>query len=130
LGLLKPFDVAVVSVLPCAVPARENPGAAYTVARDGGEEVEIGVARYCSDEQGLHCDCSVAIDPMWQKRGVGRALMLRLIEVARARGIRRMYAVGDSGQAGARSLAEWLGFHSRPDPEDPHVTAYELVINP
>lgn len=128
LGLVKPVDDAVVRELTCVDPACEVALGAFALASAGGEEIEIGAAHYLTDADGAHCDCSVTVDPAWQKRGVGRALMRRLIDVARRRGIRRMYAVDGAGHAGAHSLAERLGFHSRPDPEDPLVTAFELVL--
>lgn len=128
LGLVKPVDDDVVRQLTCVDPACEVALGAFAFAPADGEEIEIGAAHFLTDADGSHCDCSVAVDPAWQKRGVGRALMHRLIDVARRRGVRRMYAVNGAGHAGAHSLAERLGFHSRPDPEDPLVTAYELVL--
>ena len=129
IGLVKPVDDAVVRELTCVDPACEIALGAFVFAPVDGDEIEVGAAHYFADVQGRHCDCSVAVDPSWQKRGVGRALMRRLIDVARRRGIRRMYATNGAGHAGAHSLAERLGFRSRPDPEDPLVTAFELVLD-
>lgn len=128
-GLVKPVDDAVVRELTCVDPACEVALGAFAFAPADGEEIEIGAAHYCTDAEGVHCDCSVAVDPTWQKRGVGRALMRRLIDIARRNGIHRMYAMDGDGHAGAHSLAERLGFRSRPDPEDPLVTTFELVLD-
>lgn len=97
-------------------------------SRIGGREVEIGVARYLASNDCAHCDCAVAVDPAWQKLGVGRALMRSLIDIARSHGIRRMYAVDAARCGSAHSLAERLGFRARPDPEDPAITTFELVL--
>jgi len=55
---------------------------------------------------------SVYIAPEAQRRGVGRALLERLIAEAEARGFRQMIAViGDSAQTPSIALHEGLGFH-------------------
>jgi L-amino acid N-acyltransferase YncA len=54
---------------------------------------------------------SIYIDPMAQRRGVGRALLQRLIEECERRGYRQMIAViGDSGQTPSIELHRALGF--------------------
>src|SRR5215468_1340652 len=122
LGLIKRPDDAVAHELTHVDPACEF--ALVAIARND----EVGVAQYRTRGNGTCCDCSVTVDPLWQQRGVGRLLMLHLIDVARWRGIQRMYAVDPVRCAGAHKLAERLGFHCRPDPEDPIVTTFELVL--
>lgn len=123
--LVKPVDDAVVQNLTRPDPACEVTIAAFAGKDEG--EIEIGAATYVTRPDGLCCDCTVTVDPYWQKLGVGRALMGRLIDIARTQGIRRMYATTEH-HAGTHALSEHLGFHSRPDPEDPLVTTYELVL--
>lgn len=54
---------------------------------------------------------SVYVDPAAVGRGIGRALLARLIEDCRTRGYRQMIAViGDSGNAGSIALHGALGF--------------------
>ena len=54
---------------------------------------------------------SVYVDPEMQRRGVGRALLERLIEAAEDNGFRQMIAViGDSAQAPSIALHRALGF--------------------
>ena len=56
---------------------------------------------------------SIYIDPGAQRRGVGRALLKRLIEECERRGFRQMVAViGDSGNQASRTLHERLGFRT------------------
>jgi L-amino acid N-acyltransferase YncA len=60
----------------------------------------------------LTVEDSVYIAPDRHRRGIGRALLVALIEATAARGFRQMIAViGDSGnQAGSIGLHEALGF--------------------
>ena len=54
---------------------------------------------------------SIYIDPAMQRRGVGRALLERLLVEAEAEGFRQMLAViGDSNQAPSIELHKALGF--------------------
>jgi len=126
LGLMKDVTEGVARELTQVDPTSEV--VLIAVANDGDDDFEIGAARYQANLDGAGCDCAVAVDPAWQKRGVGALLMMHLISVARTRGVRRMYSVDAARCAGAHLLAERLGFHSRPDPEDPAVTTFELVI--
>jgi GNAT superfamily N-acetyltransferase len=126
IALIRAPDKSAARDLTCTDPAHEV--ALVALARGGDGETEIGAAQFCTSKDGNRCDCAVAVDGKWQRRGVGRLLMWHLIEVARARGIRRMYAVDPVRCAGAHQLAERLGFHRRPDPEDPAVTTFELTL--
>jgi len=126
LGLMKDVTEGVARELTQVDPASEV--VLVAIAHDGHDDVEIGVARFQASLDGTHCDCAVAVDPAWQKRGIGGLLMRHLIDVARTCGIRRMYSVDAARCAGAHLLAERLGFHSRPDPEDPVVSTFELVL--
>ena len=95
---------------------------------DEGSDTEVGAAFYRMRANHEHCDCAVIVDPDWQQRGIGMILMQHLIEVARARGISRMYAADAARCAGEHSLPERLGFHACPDPEDPAVMTFELEL--
>lgn len=56
---------------------------------------------------------SLYIDPNMQRRGIGRALLERLLAEAQARGYRQMVAViGDSAQTPSIALHEALGFRT------------------
>jgi GNAT superfamily N-acetyltransferase len=126
LGLIKSANEHVARAL-----ANDNPADEITLIgliEDGDTEIEIAAARYRVHGDGTRCDCAVTVAPDWQQRGVGRILMQHLIDVARLSGIRHMYAVDATRCAGAHLLAEHLGFQSRPDPEDPAVTTFELTV--
>jgi phosphinothricin acetyltransferase len=54
---------------------------------------------------------SIYIDPTMQRRGIGRALLQRLLAETEAEGFRQMVAViGDSGQTASIELHNALGF--------------------
>ncbi|MFC4762889.1 GNAT family N-acetyltransferase [Dyella koreensis] len=127
LGLVKDSSPETARELTHIDASREFALAALSI--DGDQEKEIGVACYRLSDDGRRCDCAVTVDPTWQNRGVGRALMQHLIGVARAQGVQRMYAVDAVRCAGAHALAQYLGFHSRPDPEDPAVVTFELELD-
>jgi GNAT superfamily N-acetyltransferase len=126
LGLMKDVTEGVARELTHVDP--ESEVVLIAIVKDGREDVEIGAARFQAGRDGTQCDCAVTVDPAWQKRGIGGMLMRHLIDVARTCGIRRMYSVDAARCAGAHLLAERLGFHSRPDPEDPVVTTFELML--
>ncbi len=88
-------------------------GLPYLVAEDGGAILGFAYAapfrpraayRYTVED-------SVYVSPGSQGRGVGRALVQRLIEICEGMGMRQMIAViGDSGNAASIGLHRSLGF--------------------
>ena len=53
--------------------------ALIAVVCTGISEVQVGVARYVTDEGGLSCEFAVVVAEQWQGCGLGRHLMLLLI---------------------------------------------------
>lgn len=96
-------------------------------AQDSQEKI-VGVSRYSTDRDGLNCECAVTVSDDWQEKGLGTLLMKHLIEVARARGIRRMTSIDSAENLEMRDLAKHLGFHSRFDPDDPSQVLHELDL--
>ena len=88
------------------------------VRRDKTGETEIGVARYISNPDGTSCEFAIVVDDAFQRRGLGRIMMQRLIEVARARGLATMtgYVVTDND--GMLKLCSGLGFTIHHDRDD------------
>ena len=60
----------------------------FVVAEAGGRLVGVAGLEVCCDNALLR---SVAVDPEWRSRGLGRALVTRVISDAEARGIRALY---------------------------------------
>ena len=104
-------DVAFVAVLP----------------QDAHETI-IGVSRYSTDSSDGRSECAVVVDDEWQNKGLGTLLMRRLIEVARARGIRAMYSIDLTDNVRMSDLAGDLGFTRRLDPDDASQVIHELSL--
>ena len=88
-------------------------GYPYLVALIGGGVVGYGYANAFRPRPAYRfsVENSIYVAPEFQGKGVGRALLERLIEVCTAQGYRQMIAViGDSGQRASISLHRALGF--------------------
>ena len=60
----------------------------FVVATDGDALVGVGGLEIRGDDALLR---SVAVSPTWRSRGVGRAVVMRLLAEAEARGLRALY---------------------------------------
>lgn len=98
------------------------------VTPEGARERIVGVSRYSTDQDGLNCECAVTVSDEWQKKGLGTLLMKHLIEVARARGIRRMTSIDLAENMQMNDLAKHLGFRTRVDPDDASQVLHELDL--
>ena len=88
-------------------------GYPYQVAEIGGTVVGYAYAGPYRPRPAYRfsVEDSVYIDPGAQRRGIGRALLSRLIDAAERRGYRQMIAViGDSAQTASIELHRALGF--------------------
>jgi GNAT superfamily N-acetyltransferase len=97
------------------------------VHRDN-EKREIGVSRYSVSADGQSCECAVAVDDEWHKKGLGSMLMRHLIDVARARGIRTMTSLDAATNWQMRDLAAYLGFRRERDPDDSTQVIHRLAL--
>lgn len=84
-------------------------------------EVQIGVARYVRRKDDRSCEFALAVADAWQHRGIGRALMLNLMDAAAAAGIETM--IGDilSSNAPMLHFMRSLGFEVETSPEGPEI---------
>jgi len=96
--------------------------------RDEGEKREIGVSRFSVSVDGTSCECAVAVSDEWQGRGLGMVLMRHLIDVARQRGIRRMFSVDSIGNRKMHELAASLGFERATNSDYPGEVVHTLVL--
>jgi GNAT superfamily N-acetyltransferase len=105
-----PFDMAYVATVPAP----------------GGER-QIAVCRYAGGaDADAGAEISVAVADDWQHQGLGKLLLRRLIEHARARGVRRLYSMDSASNDGMRRLAHDVGFSEQRDPDDIHQVIYSL----
>ena len=94
-----------------------------------GRERQIGAAHFHINAKGDGCDCSVTVSEAWQKCGVGSSLMLRLVDAARARGVRHMRAHAPARSDGSHHVAARIGFRHRLDRRDPATVVYHLKLS-
>jgi len=93
-------------------------------------EVEIGVARYVLAEDNKTCEFALTVADAWQHRGIGRALMRRLMDGAAAAGIETM--VGDILASNAPMLhfMRSLGFSVKSADYGPEVQRVSKRLAP
>jgi acetyltransferase len=82
--------------------------ALVALAPDGGEF--IGVGRYAPNADGETAEFALTIADAWQGRGIGRALLERLCDCARAAGYRTLYGHILHANREMLELAGRLGF--------------------
>jgi GNAT superfamily N-acetyltransferase len=95
---------------------------------EAGEKREIGVSRFCMSDDGTSCECAVVVADEWHGRGLGDVLMRHLIEVARQRGIKRMFSIDSAADRQMRDLAASLGFERKVDHDYPSEVIHSLVL--
>lgn len=94
-----------------------------------GQLIEIGVARYASTESDRQCEAAVVVADDWQRKGLGKRLMLRLIEAARRNGFARMISMDSAANSPMHRLATGLGFECRRDRLDATQVIYQLKLD-
>ncbi|MGB5683791.1 MAG: GNAT family N-acetyltransferase, partial [Polyangiales bacterium] len=93
-----------------------------SVINDGSPNAEmIGVARYVSNPDRHSCDFGLTVGDAYQRQGVGRELMRRLIAVARDRGIAVMEGDVLASNINMLALCKGMGFRIARNDEDPEV---------
>ncbi len=98
------------------------------VVEEEADELIIGVSRYYVGKDTNDCEFAVTVEEDWQGQGLGTALMTRLIDIARTRGIHRMYSIDSAANTRMNDLAGYLGFQTRSDPDDAAQVIHELEL--
>ncbi|AVD82879.1 GNAT family N-acetyltransferase [Pseudomonas sp. SWI6] len=78
-----------------------------------GQLHQIGVSRYASVPGSRLCECAVAVDEQWQRKGLGRLLMQHLIAAAKRNGFHCMISRDLANNYAMHRLTKGLGFSSR-----------------
>lgn len=102
--------------------------AMVAIIDQGGEELEIGVARYVVAPGGEQCEFAIAIDDAWQGTGVAGILMLSLIEAARGRGLKTMTGQVLASNDKMLKFSRQLGFTAHHNPDDPETVRVERPL--
>ena len=90
---------------------------------EDGVETEIGVARYVTEPDGESCEFALVVGDEWHRRGIGSALMRRLMRVAGERGLKTMRSEVLASNTGMLKLLGSLGFSASTREADVTVQA-------
>lgn len=93
-----------------------------------GHETLIGVARYALASDARSCEFALVVADAWQGRGIGRRMLQKLIAVAAARGVVRIYGDTLATNRGMLGLAQALGFALARHPDEPYLTRVTLDL--
>lgn len=88
---------------------------------DGDAEVEIGAARYFVRKDGATAEFAIAIADAWQRQGLARHLLERLMAIATQRGLERFEGDVLEENQGMIGLALDLGFEVHEHSSEPGV---------
>ncbi len=75
-----------------------------------GEEIIVGVARYGQNPHEDATDLAVAVCDGWQHFGLGKILLLKIIEIAGENGILRFTGMMDAQNSVIRHMLSELGY--------------------
>ena len=80
------------------------------ILKNGDEESIIGTCRYIVKENANHAELTVVLRDDWQKKGLGRALVSRVVDIARSRGIESVEILLDYRNEGMKRIFASLGY--------------------
>jgi len=86
-----------------------HPNGTFVVAKDGGKVVGYAGSWFVVDEAHI---TTVAVDPDYRRRGIGRMLTIHLLDEAKAKGMACSTLEVRAGNEAAIKLYEQLGFVS------------------
>ncbi len=97
--------------------------ALVAVTGEGSADARIiGVARYVTNPDGQSCEFALTVADDWQRKGIGRQLMQRLMTFARDRGLEIMEGDVLTQNHKMLKLCQALGFRKLHDAEAPDIT--------
>lgn len=102
--------------------------ALVAIASQGDDNAIVGISAYAVDPWRTSCECAVIVADAWQGKGLGMALMQRLMTLASERGLVSMRYVDLAENPEIRSLTSALGFYSRSDPHDPRQAIHTISL--
>ena len=106
-----------------------NDVALVAVVDDAGREQIVGVGRYSLTGQSGHCECALTLSLDWQRKGLGWALMMHLIALARSRGLTTMESMEFADNLDMRALMKELEFSVCRDPNDARQVICTLALD-
>ncbi len=106
-----------------------NEMALVAVKPHGDSEEELGVARYMTNVDNTSCEFALVVSDRWQKKGIARLLMQKLVEVARNRGLETMEGQVLANNVRMLALMISLNFQISNDPDDTGIKLAEIRLN-
>jgi acetyltransferase len=101
--------------------------AALLASAEGAEEV-LGVARFSADPDYHAAEFAIAVRSDWKGHGLGHLLMVRLIQLARQRGIDELVGGVLPENAVMLQLCREFGFTTGIDPSDPKLLRVKKTL--
>ena len=95
---------------------------------ENGEPRLLGVSRYYLHPETATAEFALVVSDAYQRQGLGRHLMQRLIDIARERGVQRLVGQVLAENTPMLHLMQSLGF-SPPVAVEDHVVRVELLVN-
>jgi acetyltransferase len=102
--------------------------AVVDVPHPHGHPSFVGVARYIANPDGESAEFAIVVADAWQKRGVARALMARLIASATQRGFARLDGAVLRTNTRMLAFVAALGFALREDADDAEQMIVSLAL--
>lgn len=98
------------------------------VIADGEKDQFVGVSRYTTTADGTECEYAITVKDDWLNSGLSLLLMEHLIDVARSRGIKRIWSLDSAENVAGLELANSLGFEHKQDPDDSSQVIFSLWL--
>ncbi len=99
--------------------------AVIAVTEIGHKTVQLGVARYTLNPDGVSCEFATAVSDKHRGMGIGSQLMETLMEAARNHGVRVIEGEVLADNHRMLSLMQQLGFSISASPDDPGIKSVE-----
>ncbi|WP_280155790.1 GNAT family N-acetyltransferase [Piscinibacter sp. XHJ-5] len=93
-----------------------------------GRECQLGVARYVRDADTQDAEFAIVLRDDSQGRGLGRELLLRLLDAAKRAGLHRLVGTTLSDNQAMVTLARRLGFRASRTPGGAFMTTLTLDL--
>ncbi|ABK17127.1 GNAT family N-acetyltransferase [Syntrophobacter fumaroxidans] len=87
--------------------------ALVAAVEEDGKDAVIAVGRYGYNPDDEHTDFAIAVRDDWQRLGLGRALLRRVLEIGSEHGIRRFWSLIDVRNENMRRMLAELGYEVR-----------------
>jgi GNAT superfamily N-acetyltransferase len=105
----------------CTVDYRREMSIVATIQRTGIERI-VGLVSYSLDAKTGFAEIAMVVDDAFQKRGIGKRLMRRMTDVAKARGLKGFTAFTTGYNGPMIRVFESAGYPVEATPEGPDFT--------